>query len=66
VFSEELFPRVEGVEVFILGAGASHRAGAFGSGQEIRGEPLAKLQELADDEDVQQAAEEEFDEVVAE
>ena len=33
---------------------------------EIRGEPLAKMQELAEDEDVQQAAEEEFDEVVAE
>ena len=33
---------------------------------ELRGEPLAKLEELSEDEDVQQAAEEEFDDVVAE
>jgi uncharacterized membrane protein len=33
---------------------------------ELRGEPLAKVEELAEDEDVQQAAEEEFHEVVAE
>jgi len=33
---------------------------------EIGGEPLAKVAELAEDENVQQAVEEEFDEVVAE
>jgi hypothetical protein len=33
---------------------------------ELRGEPLAKAEELTDDEDVQQAFDEEFDEVVAE
>jgi uncharacterized membrane protein len=32
---------------------------------ELRGEPLAKAEELTDDEEVQQAFEEEFDEVVA-
>ncbi len=33
---------------------------------ELRGESMAKVEELAEDEDVQQAIEEEFDEVVAE
>ena len=33
---------------------------------ELRGEPLAKLEELSEDGEVQQAAEEEFDDVVAE
>lgn len=33
VFSEELFPGIEGVEVLIPGAVASRWAGAFGSGQ---------------------------------
>jgi len=33
---------------------------------ELRGEPLTKVEELTEDEDVQQAAEEEFHEVVAE
>jgi uncharacterized membrane protein len=33
---------------------------------ELRGEPLAKAEELMEDEDVQQALEEEYDEIVAE
>jgi len=43
-----------------------HAFGAELLHAELRGEPLAKMEELAEDEDVQQAAEEEFHEVVAE